>query len=91
MRSRAVLTLRLSGVAAQRSLASVLAPDNEGLPRGLSLSMAGRGATMKCAVDAGSPSASVSTVLALLRDISLFQEVWLLSHGSEPMSGPNLE
>jgi len=30
-------------------------------------------------VSAGSPSGSLSTILAVLRDITLFQEVWLLS------------
>jgi len=60
-------------------LATVLAPDNEGLPQGMLLSMTTRGRTMEFEVSSGSPSSSLSTVLALLRDIVLFQEIWLLS------------
>jgi hypothetical protein len=81
LKSTARLTLGLSDFEARKSLASVLAPDNEGTPRGLRLSMTCEGATIEFLVESVSPSTVVSTVLALLRDISLFQEVWLLSHG----------
>ena len=79
MKARAALTVRLSGSEEGRSLATVLAPDNEGLPQGMLLSMTTRGRTMEFEVSSGSPSSSLSTVLALLRDIVLFQEIWLLS------------
>jgi len=80
------LTVRLSGEEEGRSLAAVLAPDNEGLPKGTRLSMTARGKALEFEVSSGSPSASLSIVLALLRDITLFEEVWLLS--SEGEAGP---
>jgi hypothetical protein len=79
LKASATLTVRLSGAAEGKSLSAVLGPDNEGLPHGMFLSMATRGKILELEVSAGSPSASLSTVLALLRDITLFQEVWLLS------------
>ena len=79
MKARATLTVRLSGAAQRKGLSAVLAPDNEGLPQGMRLSMATRGNILELVVSAGSPSISLSTVLALLRDITLFQEIWLLS------------
>ena len=75
----ATLTLRLADERARRDLAAVLAPDNEGLPRGLSLSVTGEGDVLRFGAESSSPSQAVSTVLALLRDITLFQEVWRLS------------
>ena len=79
MRASATLTVRLSGAVQGKSLSAVLAPDNQGLPQGMLLSMATRGRVLELVVSAGSPSDSLSTILALLRDITLFQEVWLLS------------
>jgi hypothetical protein len=79
LKASATLTVRLSGAAEGKSLSAVLAPDNEGLPKGMILSMATRGKVLELVVSTSSPSASLSTILALLRDITLFQEVWLLS------------
>ena len=79
MKASVTLTVRLSGLSEGKSLSAVLAPDNEGLPQGMLLSMATRGKVLELVVSAGSPSSSLSTVLALLRDVTLFQEVWLLS------------
>ena len=79
MRASAILTVRLSGATEGKGLSAVLAPDNEGLPEGMLLSMTTRGKVLELVISAGSPSASLSTVLALLRDVTLFQEVWLLS------------
>ncbi len=81
MKSEVVLTVTLIDPGVRAKLSSVLAPDNEGLPHGLRLSMTARGPEITCVVESASPSTAVSTVLALLRDVSLFQEVWLLSHG----------
>jgi len=83
LRASATLTVRLSGAVQGKSLSAVLAPDNQGLPQGMLLSMATRGRVLELVVSAGSPSDSLSTILALLRDITLFQEVWLLSRQSE--------
>lgn len=79
MNANATLTVRLAGEGESRSLSAVLAPDNEGLPEGMRLSMTAEGRSIEFGVVSNSPSASLSTVLALLRDIALFQEVWLLS------------
>jgi len=80
LKTGAVLELDLKSDKIRDSLASVLAPDNEGLPKGLRLAMEGEGSAMTFSVQAESASTALSTVLAILRDVSLFQEVWLLSH-----------
>ncbi|MDG7008196.1 MAG: hypothetical protein JRN06_08120 [Nitrososphaerota archaeon] len=79
MNATAELELAMDGAGSVRKLSAVLAPDNEGLPRGLRLTMAGAGRSLRCRVESDSPSAAISTTLALMRDIALFQEVWLLS------------
>ncbi len=79
MKATATLRVGLADAAVGRALSEVLAPDNEGLPKGMRLSTATRGNLLECAVSSPSPAASISTVLAILRDIALFQEVWLLS------------
>ena len=83
MKTEATLVLRFGDDSVRRNLGSVLAPDNEGLPRGLRLSMKGAGRRMEVRVESESPSTAISTALALLRDVTLFQEVWLLSHGKD--------
>jgi hypothetical protein len=75
----AVLELDLKSSKVRDSLAEVLAPDNEGLPKGLRLTMKGEESAITFRVKAESASTALSTVLAILRDVSLFQEVWLLS------------
>lgn len=79
MKVTANLTLQAVDVRTRRSLSAVLAPDNEGLPRGLRLSMTGKGVALRFRVEAESLPSAISTTLALLHDVSLFQEVWLLS------------
>jgi len=76
---KAALAVYMAAAGVGRSLAAVLTPDNEGLPRGTLLSTKARGRALEFEVTSGSLSASLSTVLALLRDIALFEEVWLLS------------
>ena len=82
MRTDVVLNVKCADVPTRKSLTSVLAPDNEGAPQGLKLSAGGSGREVEFVATAESPSTSLSTALALLRDIALFQEVWLLSRGS---------
>lgn len=79
MKVTAELELRMHDADSARRLSAVLAPDNEGLPRGLKLSVSRGTRLLAYRVDSGSPTSAVSTALALLRDIVLFQEVWLLS------------
>ena len=81
--TRATLTLRIADRSARKSLLSVLAPDNKGLPKGLEFSAIGAGWGTEFQIESASPFTTLSTVLALLRDITLFQEVWLLSHGKD--------
>ncbi len=80
MKSRAVLEVTCRDRGTLGGLASVLAPDNEGGPRGLEVSMRGTGRKLEILVEADSAATALSTCLALLRDVTLFQEVWLLSH-----------
>ena len=62
-----------------RALADVLAPDNEGLPKGVRLSVTeGKGA-LRYEVESGTTTDAAVILTALLRDAALFQEVWLLS------------
>ena len=79
MKVAADLTLELTDGKARRSLSAVLAPDNEGLPKGLRLSTREEGSTLGFRVESDSLSSALSTILALVRDVALFQEVWLLS------------
>ena len=79
MKAEARLTVDLADAKSREALAEVLAPDNEGLPGGLRMSVAGAGRSLRYRIVSDSPSSAVSTALALLRDVSLFQEVWLLS------------
>ncbi len=87
MKSTAVLTVRVADTETRGSLAAVLAPDNVGLPKGLSLSTTVSGSCIAYRVAAGSAEDALVIVLALLRDIQLFQEVWLLSHRKDPRVG----
>jgi hypothetical protein len=41
--------------------------------------MASEGSKMEFEIESDSPGTTLSTILALLRDIRLFQEIWLLS------------
>jgi len=82
LKTRTSLTLDLSSARVRESLRSVLAPDNVGIPHGTRLSMVARGSALVFDVESESASTALSTVLALLRDITLFQEVWLLSQTS---------
>ena len=79
MKARATLSLEMPRAKARRSLRSVLAPDNVGMPRGTRLSIGVTGSNLVFEVASDSASTAISTVLALMRDASLFQEVWLLS------------
>jgi len=81
LKTEGTLTLTLSGAGSRGSLQSVLSPDNEGTPKGMKLEMEGGGKVLTFRLESASPSAVLSTLLAILRDVTLFQEVWLLSQG----------
>ena len=79
MKAGAVLEIACSDQGVRKSLESVLAPDNEGGPRGLAIELNGEGNRLEIRVGAESPATALSTSLGFLRDVALFQEVWLLS------------
>ena len=79
MRTRIRLSIRCADVHVCRQLVSVLTPDNEGAPRGMTLRMEARKGTLEFRITSDSPPGAVSTAMAVLRDVLLFQEVWLLS------------
>ena len=79
MRTRVELRAGCSDPKALESLMSVLAPDNEGAPRGMKLTSVAEGGAMKITIDSDSASSSISTALAILKDMVLFEGVWLLS------------
>lgn len=79
MRTTIRLSIRCADVNVCRQLVSVLTPDNDGAPRGMTLRMGAREETLEFRITSDSPSGAVSTAIAVLRDALLFQEVWLLS------------
>lgn len=83
MTTLARLTIECADDEIGTRLRSVLAPDNEGIPRGLSFTMTGSGREVAFDVESSSPSTAIATCLAVLRDVSLFQEVWLLSRAAD--------
>lgn len=83
MKTQANLKLRFDDERTRRSLLAVLAPDNRVLPRGLVLSARGAAKEAELGVESSSASTTLSTVIALLRDLELFQEVSLLSHRND--------
>jgi len=80
-------SLRLRARCASSSvcddLRRVLTPDNEGVPKGLRFSMVGSPEVLEFDIESDSPLTAVSTSLALLRDMSLFQKIWLLARAKD--------
>lgn len=78
---------RLSIVCADANicdeLLSVLRPDNERVPRGMSLKMEARKKALKFEMASDFPVA-VSTAIAVLKDVLLFQEIWLYCDPKRP-------
>jgi hypothetical protein len=79
LKTSVTLSLTCKDSDDRRRLQSVLSPDNEGGPRSLKLSAKRVGNILEFKVGADSLPTAVSTALAILRDVSLFEEVWLLS------------
>ncbi len=79
MRTGVSLSVTCVNRRVRDQLQSVLAPDNVGGPEGMRFSMNGEGVFLKFLVRSETPATSLSTAISLLKDISLFQEVWLLS------------
>ena len=83
MKTRIVLSVKCPTLRVRRALRSVLTPDNEGAPAGLGLSMTGHKEVVRVELESSSPAVACSTTLALLRDIRLFEQVWLLSRAND--------
>ena len=83
MRTTIRLLIKCADVHVRRQLVSVLTPDNDGAPRGMTLRMGARKGTLEFHVASDSLSGAVSTAIAVLRDVLLFQEVWLLSRARD--------
>ncbi len=83
MRTGVSLKVKCSDATTRAKLEGILSPDNAGGPRGMRFSMDSLGSSLVFDVRSENASTSISTAAALLRDISLFQEVWLLSRGKD--------
>jgi hypothetical protein len=79
MRTTIRLSIRCANVQVCSQLTSVLTPDNGGAPRGMTLKMGTRKEVVAFRITSDSPTGAVLTAAAVLRDVLLFQEVWLLS------------
>jgi len=66
-----------------RKLASVLAPDNKGVPADQRFSMKVHFRVVSFAVESQRLPSVFATLQSILRDLSLFAEIWLISRGSE--------
>jgi hypothetical protein len=85
--AEAQLTLRCRDAKVAKGLEQVLSPDNAGFPRGQRFAMTRKGRTLLFIVDGEATSSFFSTVYSVLRDASLFQEIWLLSRGEDAEVG----
>jgi hypothetical protein len=77
------LTLTCSRAEEVRALQKVLAPDNEGGPRELEIGVRISGKALNFQIRSKAPSSAITTVLGILRDVSLFEQIWLLSEGAD--------
>ncbi len=66
-----------------RRLASVLAPDNRGVPAEQRFSMKVRTRVVMFAVESEKLLSALTTIQSILRDLSLFREIWLISRAAE--------
>ncbi len=83
MKASVALRVTCADQGTRKRLASVLAPDNEGLPKGLKISATESGRGLTFSIESDSVSTSLSTALAFLRDITLFEEISLLSRRAD--------
>ena len=83
MRTTIRLSIKCADIPVCRQLVSVLTPDNEGVPRGMTLKMGARKEILEFRIASDLPSGAISTAMAVLHDVFLFQEVWLLSRAGD--------
>ena len=81
MKVRCALSLKCPYAKTARMLADVLSPDNRSIPKEQNLIQSLDGGVLSFFIETGSIPSLSTTVLSLLTDAELFQEVWLLSRG----------
>lgn len=81
MRTEARLSLRCGDWKVAAAFEQVLAPDNMGIPRDQRFAMSRERRSLLFVIGSESPAPVLSTMSSILRDASLFQEIWLLSRG----------
>jgi Transcription factor Pcc1 len=79
LKANAVLRIGCADAETAGTLRRVLEPDNASVPAGLSLSMKLEGRTLSLDVTADALSTALSTCLAVIEDVRLFEQVSLLS------------
>jgi len=62
-----------------RALEATLSPDNNSIPKDQKFSAKRRGASLRFKVESARPSTTLSSIVSLLTDAKLFQEVWMLA------------
>jgi tRNA threonylcarbamoyladenosine modification (KEOPS) complex Pcc1 subunit len=87
LRTEARLSLHCKDPEVAIELEQVLTPDNVGMPYDQRFTMTRKGRTLVFVVDSESPVSTSSTLFSILRDVSLFQEIWLLSRGVDAVVG----
>ncbi len=87
MKTEARLSLRCKNSEVAMKLEQVLAPDNVGIPSDQRFAMTRDGRSLVFVLNSESPASALSTLSSILRDASLFQEIWLLSRGADAAVG----
>ena len=83
MKSKLLLKLTCQSPVTARRLAAVLGPDNRGFPSGQRFSMAVKSRFVKFSVESERLPSAFTTILGVLRDVALFQEIWLISRAMD--------
>lgn len=81
------LEIACRDTAVASHLEEVLTPDNVGVPRNQRFSMARVRDSLVFGVESETPASLFSTLISVLRDVALFQEVWLLSSEKDAAAG----
>jgi hypothetical protein len=74
-----LLRLNCRNQPTARKLASVLAPDNRSLPSDQRLSMSTISRSVVFRIETERERAALTTASGILRDVALFQGIWLIS------------
>jgi hypothetical protein len=74
-----VLELECSGEREAGALESTMSPDNASVPRDQRFTAARRGSSLRFEVESARPAGALSSVVSLLTDAKLFQDVWMVA------------